>query len=150
MTKDVLITISGVQAIDHEDEDVEMVTRGDYYHKNGKHYIMYEEIMEGFAGKVKNVIKVSPDSVDIIKKGIASAHMQFEKDKKNLSCYTTPMGDLVIGIQANRIRIDEQESSLKVNVEYSLDINYQHASDCNIVLDIQSVAGDRAGAPVSG
>ena len=81
------------------------------------------------------------DGVDIIKKGITSAHMQFEKNKKNLSCYNTPLGDLVIGIQANRIRIDEEEDCLKINVEYSLDINYQHASDCNIMLDIQSVQG---------
>ncbi|HJB07736.1 MAG TPA: DUF1934 domain-containing protein [Candidatus Enterocloster faecavium] len=139
MTKDVLITISGVQMLDEEDADVEMVTRGDYYQKNGKHYILYDEVMEGFDGRVRNVIKISPDSVDIIKQGAASAHMQFEKNKKNLSCYTTPLGDLMIGIQANRISIDEGEDHLKINVEYSLDINYQHASECNISVNVQSV-----------
>ena len=71
MTKDVLITISGIQMIDEEDSDVEMIVRGDYYQKNGKHYILYEEMMEGFTGKVKNVIKISPSGMDIIKKGIA-------------------------------------------------------------------------------
>ena len=139
MTKDVLITISGVQMLDEEDMDVEMVTRGDYYHRNGKHYILYDEVMEGFEGTVRNVIKVSPESVDIIKQGAASARMQFEKNKKNLSCYTTPLGDLMIGIQANRISIDEGQDHLKINVEYSLDINYQHASDCNISVSVQSV-----------
>lgn len=139
MTKDVLITISGVQMLDEEDMDVEMVTRGDYYQRNGKHYILYDEVMEGFEGTVRNVIKVSPESVDIIKQGAASARMQFEKNKKNLSCYTTPLGDLMIGIQANRISIDEGQDHLKINVEYSLDINYQHASDCNISVSVQSV-----------
>ena len=139
MTKDVLITISGVQLLDEEDMDVEMVTRGDYYHRNGKHYILYDEVMEGFEGTVRNVIKVSPESVDIIKQGAASTRMQFEKNKKNLSCYTTPLGDLMIGIQANRISIDEGQDHLKINVEYSLDINYQHASDCNISVSVQSV-----------
>ena len=139
MTKDVLITISGVQMLDEEDADVEMVTRGDYYQKNGKHYILYDEVMEGFDGRVRNVIKISTNSVDIIKKGVASAHMQFEKNKKNLSCYTTPLGDLMIGIQANRISIDEGENHLKIQVEYSLDINYQHASECNISVNVQSV-----------
>ena len=139
MTKDVLITISGVQMLDEEDADVEMVIRGDYYQKNGKHYILYDEVMEGFDGRVRNVIKISPDSVDIIKQGAASAHMQFEKNKKKLSCYTTPLGDLMIGIQANRISIDEGEDHLKINVEYSLDINYQHASECNISVNVQSV-----------
>ena len=136
MTKDVLITISGVQMLDEEDMDVEMVTRGDYYQRNGKHYILYDEVMEGFEGTVRNVIKVSPESVDIIKQGAASTRMQFEKNKKNLSCYTTPLGDLMIGIQANRISIDEGQDHLKINVEYSLDINYQHASDCNISVSV--------------
>ena len=139
MTKDVLITISGVQMLDEEDMDVEMVTRGDYYHRNGKHYILYDEVMEVFEGTVRNVIKVSPESVDIIKQGAASTRMQFEKNKKNLSCYTTPLGDLMIGIQANRISIDEGQDHLKINVEYSLDINYQHAADCNISVSVQSV-----------
>ena len=127
MTKDVLITISGIQMMDEEDSDVEMIVRGDYYQKNGKHYILYEE-----------VIKISQVGMDIIKKGIANTHMQFEKNKKNLSCYTTPLGDMVVGIQANKIKINEQPDKLKVDIDYSLDINYEHLSDCSIRLDVQS------------
>lgn len=138
MTKDVLITIRGVHTLDHEDNDVEMIVRGDYYQKNGKHYILYEEILEGMEEGIKNVIKISPSSMDIIKKGITNSHMLFEKNKKNLSCYSTPMGDLVIGIQANHFYMEEQEDSIKVNVDYSLDINYEHMSDCRIRVDVQS------------
>ena len=47
MTKDVLVTINGIHTMDEEDNDVEMVVRGDYYQKNGKHYILYEEVLEG-------------------------------------------------------------------------------------------------------
>lgn len=138
MTKDVLIKISGIHMMDDENSDVEMVVRGDYYQKNGKHYVLYEEVMEGFEGTVKNVIKISPSSMDIIKKGLANTHMQFEKNKKNLSCYTTPLGDMVVGIQANRIRVKEETDSLMVDVDYSLDINYEHMSDCRILVDVQS------------
>lgn len=138
MTKDVLITISGFQMMEDDDSDVEMIVRGDYYQKNGKHYILYDEIMEGFEGKVSNVIKISPAGMDIIKRGLTNAHMQFEKNKKNHSCYNTPMGDMVVGIQANHIHIDEKPDNLKVDVNYSLDINYRHLSDCSIRLDIQS------------
>jgi len=67
--------------IDEEDSDVEMIVRGDYYQKNGKHYILYEEMMEGFTGKVKNVIKISPSGMDIIKKGIANPYRDAEKWK---------------------------------------------------------------------
>lgn len=138
MTKDVLITIRGVHTLDHEDNDVEMIVRGDYYQKNGKHYILYEEILEGAEERVKNVIKISPSSMDIIKKGVTNSRMLFEKNKKNLSCYSTPVGNLVIGIQANHFYVEEQENSIKVNVDYSLDINYEHMSDCRICMDVQS------------
>lgn len=138
MTKDVLITISGVHTQDEEDSQVEMIVRGDYYQKDGKHYILYDETLEGFGGTVKNVIKVSPSGMDIIKRGVTTTHMTFEKDKKNLACYSTPMGELVVGVQANHIHIDEQPDNLKVDVEYSLDINYEHLSDCNIRVDVQS------------
>ena len=138
MTKDVLITVRGVHTLDHEDNDVEMIIRGDYYQKNGKHYILYEEILEGAEERVKNVIKISPSSMDIIKKGVTNSRMLFEKNKKNLSCYSTPVGNLVIGIQANHFYVEEQENSIKVNVDYSLDINYEHMSDCRICVDVQS------------
>ena len=138
MTKDVLITIRGVHTLDHEDNDVEMIVRGDYYQKNGKHYILYEEILEGAEERVKNVITISPSSMDIIKKGVTNSCMLFEKNKKNLSCYSTPVGNLVIGIQANHFYVEEQENSIKVNVDYSLDINYEHMSDCRICVDVQS------------
>lgn len=138
MTKDVLITIRGVHTLDHEDNDVEMIVRGDYYQKNGKHYILYEEILEGAEERVKNVIKISLSSMDIIKKGVTNSRMLFEKNKKNLSCYSTPVGNLVIGIQANHFYVEEQENSIKVNVDYSLDINYEHMSDCRICVDVQS------------
>ena len=138
MTKDVLITIRGVHTLDHEDNDVEMIVRGDYYQKNGKHYILYEEILEGAEERVKNVIKISPSSMDIIKKGVTNSRMLFEKNKKNLSCYSTPVGNLVIGIQANHFYVEEQENSIKANVDYSLDINYEHMSDCRICVDVQS------------
>ena len=42
MTKEVLVTISGLQfAEDRENEEaVEIITAGDYYKRNGKHYIV--------------------------------------------------------------------------------------------------------------
>ena len=69
MTKDVLITISGSQVTDGENSDVEMIIAGTYYLKNGKHYVTYEEVMEGYGGVVRNTIKIQPDSMDIIKTG---------------------------------------------------------------------------------
>ena len=55
-----------------------------------RHYVVYEEIVEGHKDTVKNTIKIRPAGVDIIKNGVAAAHMVFEKNKKNVTLYQTP------------------------------------------------------------
>ena len=138
MTRDVLIRISGLQALDGESHDVEMITTGDYFLKNGKHFVIYEEIMEGFEGNVHNTIKITPEMMDIRKRGIIGTHMIFELGKKNQTRHATPLGDMVVELTTTRIHLDEQEDRLRIQVDYSLGLNYQHVSDCSIVMDICS------------
>ena len=48
MTKDVMISIRGIQFDNGQDgEKIESIQRGEYYFKNNTHYIMFEEIIEG-------------------------------------------------------------------------------------------------------
>ena len=142
MTKDILLKISGMQfTADNDDltepEPVEIIAPGEYYFKNGKHYIIYDEFMEGFDSVTKNVLKLKNDSLEITKRGSSNVHMIFEKDKKNLTCYTTPFGNLMMGIDARRILIEESEEEIYAQVEYALDINYEHLADCTIQLRVQ-------------
>ena len=62
MTKDVLVSISGMQmAINdgesNDDEPIEVLSPGTYYYKNGKHYVFFEEVAEGLQGVTKTQIK---------------------------------------------------------------------------------------------
>lgn len=121
-----------------EPEPVEIIAPGEYYFKNGKHYILYDEFMEGFDSVTKNVLKLQQDSLEITKRGSSNVHMVFEKDKKNMTCYTTPFGSLMMGIDAHSISIQESEEELHAQIEYALDINYEHLADCSIKLHVQS------------
>lgn len=138
MTKEVLIRISGLQMMDDQDDTIEVITAGDYFQKNGKHYIVYDETMEGFEGSVRNTIKIAPGLLDVRKHGIANAHMTFEQDKKSMARYATPLGEMLVGINTTQISLEEAEDNIKVQVGYSLDINYEHISECNIVVDVCS------------
>ena len=53
MTRDVLVSITGARFSEHDKEDVEMIIGGDYFWKNGKHYVLYEEVMEESGEVVK-------------------------------------------------------------------------------------------------
>ena len=139
MTKDVLIKISGMQfAGEGTPEPVEIITTGTYYLKNGKHYIIYDEVMEGFTETTRNTIKVGEKSVDILKKGISNVHMMFEENRKNVAYYYTPYGSLLLGLDAGRVEITEEEDALKVQVHYVLEMNYEKVADCTIKMDICS------------
>lgn len=144
MTKEVLISISGLQfAQELAEEPVEVITAGSYYKKNGKHYIIYDEVMEGFSEMTKNTIKIGEDYMDITKRGVTNVHMMFEKDKKNLSYYHTPYGSLLIGIEAKRIAVEETEQDMRIMVDYALEVNYAHLADCKIKMHVKSKnAGD--------
>ena len=144
MTKDSLLSISGLQFMADEDgpgEPVEVITAGDYYKKNDKHYVLYDEVMEGFEGSTKNIIKVSPDCLDITKRGVSNVHMVFEKNKKNVTYYHTPFGSLLIGIDARRVNVAETEENIHVTVNYDLEVNYEFLANCDITVNIKSREG---------
>ena len=47
MTKDVMISVRGLQFMEDESEDnIETVQQGEYYLRNGSHYLLYNEYME--------------------------------------------------------------------------------------------------------
>lgn len=84
MKKDVWVSICGLHFTDEEQDPTEMITSGEYYFRNGKHYILYEEAVEGFQEKIKSRVKISGDSVEIIRKGVNNVHMVFRPGLKHL------------------------------------------------------------------
>ncbi|MEY8339155.1 DUF1934 domain-containing protein [Lachnospiraceae bacterium 62-35] len=141
MTRDVLISISGIHAIGGEDSDVELITAGIYYLKGSSHYILYDEAVEGTGTMIKNIIKITPSSLEIIKRGFTTVHMVFEAGKKTQTCYATPLGEIMIGLDTVKMKVEEEKDNIRVSVEYSLDINYELLSLCHITVDIKSRAG---------
>lgn len=140
MTQEVILTLQGLQ-FDQRQEDadkLEMVTVGDYYKRNGKHYVIYEEVMEGFEEPTKNRLKIGERMVELSRNGLVNAHMVFQENKKNLTSYNTPFGQILIGIDTKKIQIEEEEDHVVVNVDYALDVNYEFLSDCHIRIDICS------------
>lgn len=137
MTKEVLLSITGLQFDASEEEnDVQMVTAAEYYKKNNSHYVLYEEADEGTAEVTKNIIKFKENALEITKRGFINVHMIFEEHKKNLTNYATPFGDILIGIDAKKISVEDEEGKIRVDVEYTLDANYEFLADCKIHMEI--------------
>ena len=142
MTKDVLINISGLQVdvneMENNDEPIETISTGNYFFKNGKHYLLFEEVSEGVPGVTKTQIKIKgEDSLEVLKRGVSNAHMNIDTKRKNRSYYETPYGQLNLGIFTRNIKIDEKEDNINIKVEYALDVNYEPLAECTIRINVK-------------
>lgn len=139
MTKEVLLSIKGLQVSEDSQKDtVEVIAPGEYFNRNNKHYLLYDEVVEGQVEEpVKNVIKIGTDILEVTKKGPLSVHMVFEKNKKNITYYTTPFGSLLIGIEASNIEVEESEEEIRASVDYKLDMNYEFVANSHIEIIVK-------------
>ena len=98
MTKDVLISLCTVQSNPGETQEnrTQTLISGNYYEKNDRHYILYNEVMEGFSKAVKTKVKFSENMLEIIRNGPIGVHMLFEENKKNVTSYNTPYGSILL------------------------------------------------------
>lgn len=143
MTKEVLISISGIQMAvndmeNKDDEPIETLSAGNYYVKDGTHYIFFEEVVEGVPGVTKTQIRLhGKESLEVIKRGISGVHMIFEKNKHNRCYYETPFGQLNLGIFTTDIFVEESEENINIRAEYALDVNHDPVSDCTIRINVK-------------
>ena len=139
MEKDVLIHVRGLQMTDPGagDEPIEIVVPGQYYYRNGSHYLRYEEMFEDFSQPTVNYIKMSPKGMEVQKKGLVNVSMVFEQGKKNMTYYTTPFGTFQMGIAATGLELSATEECIDMKVDYALDMNEEHVADCYLTVRAQ-------------
>lgn len=152
MTADVMIAITGLQFDSEGDAPVEVVSAGKYYKEGEKHFILYDEYMtensfgygESIPGNTitadltKNTVILSEGLVEIIKSGASNVHMVFEKEKKNVTSYNTPFGELIISTHTSKVELKETENEIVAELTYGLDMNYSYISDCHIIIKVTS------------
>ena len=138
MAKDVLVSVKGTQFIDGEKDSVEVITSGTWYEKNGKQYLLYEETYEGMQATTKNTVKITPELVEVTKKGAISSKMVYELGKQHMSDYVTPMGLIVLGVTTKDIFVEANAEKLHMELRYAMEMNGEFVADCNIHINIKS------------
>lgn len=142
MTKEVLIHVSGLHTPhsgeEQEEAPLELFAPGEYYYRNKTHYLLYEEIQEGFTEPVRNMIKIRPGFLEVKRRGPVNVQLIFEKDKVNVAYYRTPFGVLEMETAATRIWMKESGECLEIHAEYALGVNGEPVSNC--VMNIRAVS----------
>lgn len=123
MTGKVWIDIKGIQTVDGERELVEEAGPGDYYARNGKHYV----IGSGDGCMVK-CIKFAGDFLTVVRND-GGSEMVFEKGRETRVLYNTPVGNLALEIRTRDFSLCEEDERFEVKVKYSLHSDGIHISD---------------------
>ena len=137
MTNEVILSIKGIQHEYGDDGITEIITTGNYYFRNGKHYIVYDELIPETGEQVSSTLKMTPKRIDMIKHGSHSAHRVFETNTKNMSLYRTPYGMMEVCFNTFSVELEEQEDMIRVQAEYALEINDGFISDCTIEINVR-------------
>lgn len=138
MKEDILISVKGLHTLDKdgEQEEIEVISPGKYYFKNGKHYIFYEEQPQDGTEYIRNRISLCDGLLELQKKGAMSTKMVFERDKRSESWYNTPFGNLLAGITVTDMQVKEEEQQIDISIEYDLEVNYERLADCRIEIKV--------------
>lgn len=141
MTKEILLTIAGFQKDMDRDDLVEQVVKGEYYYRNGKHYIFYEEIYDAQEDPTptKCRIVITDHTVEVVRKGGTNNHLFFEKDKKTTTSYLTPFGQILTSFFTYDLLVEETEDTIKLNLRYELEMYGEFVSDCEIRLNVNAI-----------
>lgn len=86
MTKDVLVTVRGLQMTPDGDDTIEVTTTGKYYEKDGKRYLFYDEIGDDTNLIVKNSIQITEEHVSVSKKRTDQCADEFREGKQACQC----------------------------------------------------------------
>lgn len=137
--KDVMITVRSRQSQpDGSDEDsIELVTEGKYYHDDEKTVISYEESeITGFGG-CTTTFSVYPDRIIMNRDGNGSSDMIFDSERRHQYYYETPVGSMMLGVVTLSSKSQLHNSGGSLEVHYLLDLDNKVFSRNSFVIDVR-------------
>lgn len=98
--------------------------------------IVYEDRSAGEKDSITNTLRVCSGRLEMIRSGAYGSHMIFEEENEHHTDYRTPYGVMDMVIRTDRLVIAEKQDGIRVETEYTLEMNGQELSQSLIVLEI--------------
>jgi uncharacterized beta-barrel protein YwiB (DUF1934 family) len=122
-SKKVNLFTKTIQMDDSGDKnEIEFFVEGSYVVKNDSAYINYKEsAISGMEGTT-TTLKITSNSLSIIRFGTYNSKLEFRRDEKTLTNYQTPYGNLPIIIDTRLLEIDlRKEEKSNIHLKYTLE-----------------------------
>lgn len=138
MEKDVIISIRGTQDYSGTDPDtMELVTEGKLAVQDGALCLSYEESeLTGMEGTT-TVFQVEPEKVTLLRLGSVQSEMVFEEGRRHMSLYSTPYGNMEIGVRARRLNSTLELTGGQLEIDYDIEINHMLAGQSLFRIDVR-------------
>lgn len=139
MKKQVYIEIVSTQVgADGQKEILSSSVEGNFYEKDGKKYVLYEEKAEGSTEMVKNRLQLTADQMKLKKSGAVNWEASFAQGEKWEADYRTPFGPIPMSVHTRQLEKEEEEDRIKIRVKYRLESAGEHLSECEMDIKIES------------
>lgn len=139
--KDITLKITGKQVYNNSEEDqMEFVTEGKVYEKNGSVYVTYEESeVSGFIG-CKTTLKLKDDSVKMKRFGKEGfgTELFFKEGERFQSKYDTPYGSFDVEVLTNKVdnTLNIEDLSGKIDIEYQVSLDGLREGKNTLTIDL--------------
>ena len=141
MEKDVIISIRGTQDYSGTEPDtMELVTEGKLAMQDGALRLSYEESeLTGMEGTT-TVFQEEPEKVTLLRLGSVQSEMVFEEGRRHMSLYSTPYGNMEIGVRARRLNSTLELTGGRLEIDYDIEINHMLAGQSLFRIDVRETA----------
>ena len=123
--KDVMISIRGFQAYEGaENDQMSLLTEGKLLPVEDGYRLSYEETeLTGMEGTT-TTFQIQGPRVTLMRTGIVCSQMVFEQGRRHHSLYSTPYGNLEVGISTSRLYSTISPEGGKLEIDYSIEIDH--------------------------
>ncbi len=141
MIKDVIIDIKTEQSLDGQSDSIEFTTDGRFGIKDGSYFLTYDESgLLDVEGEIKTTLYLKPDNTVILqRKGSYNSRMVIEKGIRTNCFYSTPVGDLTLGIFGEKVVSNLNDNGGSIVLTYLIDADAKLLSRNKVNISVREV-----------
>lgn len=137
MENNAIVSVKGIQYIDGEKIETELVSEGWYSYSSEKITIGYTEYDKDTGMKTVSEITVKGEHVILCREGGQNTRMEFEKGVKCIGYYELPFGSFNISTTVSKIENNLSVMGGKISVSYNLSLDRLTTTQNDITISVR-------------
>lgn len=141
MKKKVLIQIVDNHATPDNNESVELTTVGTLNGSGDLYSLEYTETDEELRDSTTTLTVEENRRITMTRVGRYNAQMIMERDRRHQCHYSTPYGELMMGVFTSEVHSDMAENGGKLRFRYTIDYNTGFVSTNELTITVKEASG---------